>query len=275
MDGRQIPQPRGKLLGGSSAINFGVIVHPSKANFNAWSALGNDGWNADGLAPYYRKSQTFTPAVGETKELLAIDYHDETAHGTDGPLPVTHPDVYSPFNSAWMETFGKLGWTNTDDPVNGEKIGAFHTGIAVDPKTKTRGYAAPAYYSAEVAKRPNLQVLVETHVEKVLLSKDADGSVVATGVRVRTKDGEKHDISAKKEVILAAGALQSPQVLELSGIGQKELLQKHNIPVVIDSPGVGENLQDHAICAPCFEVADGQISGGKKSGGRGEVGCIC
>ncbi|GME24669.1 putative aryl-alcohol dehydrogenase protein [Neofusicoccum parvum] len=261
VNGRQIPQPRGKVLGGSSAINFGVVVHPSNANFNAWSALGNDGWDADGMAQYYRKYQRYTPASGETKELLAIDYQDEAADGTDGPLPVTYPDVYGPFNGAWMKTFGELGWGNTNDPRKGEKIGAFHSGVAVNPETKMRGYAAPAYYTAEVAKRPNLQVLVETHVEKILLGNEADGSVTATGVRVQTKDGERHEISAKKEVILAAGALQSPQVLELSGIGQKELLEKHGIPVVIDSPGVGEGLQDHAICAPCFEVADGQISG--------------
>lgn len=263
VNGRQIPQPRGKVLGGSSAINFGVIVHPSRANFNAWSALGNHGWDADGMVQYYRKYQRFTPASDATKEMLEMSYDNRTALGTEGPLPVTNPDVYSAFNGAWMKTFDKLGWGNANDPMGGEKIGAFHTGITVDPKTKARGYAATAYYNTEVSKRSNLQVLVETHVEKVLLIKETDDSVVASGVLVRTKDGEQHEIAAKQEVILAAGALQSPQVLELSGIGQKELLQKHGISVMIDSPGVGENLQDHAICAPCFEVADGQISGGE------------
>ena len=87
-----------------------------------------------------------------------------------------------------------------------------------------------------------------------------DDLVVATGVNIQTVDGAHHELTAKKEVILSAGAIQSPQVLELSGIGQKDLLEKHKIPVVLDSPGVGENLQDHAISAPCFEIADDQIS---------------
>jgi choline dehydrogenase-like flavoprotein len=95
---------------------------------------------------------------------------------------------------------------------------------------------------------------------KKILTKNADGSVVATGVRVQTNDGAHHEIVARNEVILCAGAIQSPQILELSGIGQKNLLEKHGIPVVLDSPGVGENLQDHAISAPCFEIADDQIS---------------
>ncbi|KAJ4350509.1 uncharacterized protein N0V89_009130 [Didymosphaeria variabile] len=257
--GRQIPHPRGKVLGGSSAINFCANVYPSKANFEAWKALGNNGWDADGLAPYFRKYSRFTPPSPETKKLLSIDYINEELHGKEGPLPVTIPDVYGPFQASWVKAFDKLGWCNTDDPIEGEKLGTFVCGLTIDPGTKTRGYAASAYYTSEVATRANLQVLTETFVEKIL-TKIVDGLVVATGVRVQTNDGAHHEIFAKKEVILSAGTIQSPQILELSGIGQKELLEKHGIPVVLNSPGVGENLQDHAISAPCFEIADDQIS---------------
>lgn len=204
----------------------------------AWSALGNHAWDANGMAPCYKKFQRFDPASDATKEVLATKYKNEVPVGTEGPLSVTYPDVYGPFTGAWMEILEKLGWGNTNDPMSGDKIGAFHTGIAVHPKTKTRGYPATAYYN-EVSKRPNLQVLLETHVEKVLFRKEAGSPVVATGVLARTKDGEIHEIAAKKEVILAAGALQPPQILELSGVGQRELLERHNIPVVMDSPGVG------------------------------------
>ncbi|KAF2680047.1 GMC oxidoreductase [Lentithecium fluviatile CBS 122367] len=259
VNGRQIPHPRGKVLGGSTAINFCATVYPSKANFEAWKALGNEGWDAAGLAPYFRKYSRFTPPSAETKELLSIDYINEELHGKDGPLPVTIPDIYGPFQSSWSKSLDKLGWCNTDDPIEGEKLGTFACGLSIDAETKTRGYAASAYYTPDVAKRPNLEVLTETFVEKIL-TKNGDGSVEATGVRVQTKDGAHVDIVAKKEVILSAGAIQSPQILELSGIGQKELLEKHDIPVVLDSPGVGENLQDHAISAPCFEIADDQIS---------------
>jgi choline dehydrogenase-like flavoprotein len=247
------------VLGGSSAINFGAMVYPSKANFEAWKALGNEGWDAAGLAPYFRKFSRFTPPSIETKELLGIDYIKDELHGKDGPLPVTIPDVYGPFQKSWVEAMDKLGWCNPDDPIEGEKVGNFACGLAIDAETKTRGYAASAYYTPEVAKRPNLEVLTEAFVEKIL-TKNADGYVVATGVRVCTNDGAHHDIVAKKEVVLSAGTIQSPLILELSGIGQKELLEKHGIPVVLDSPGVGENLQDHAISAPCFEIADDQFS---------------
>jgi choline dehydrogenase-like flavoprotein len=256
---RQIPHPRGKVLGGSSAINFGAMVYPSKANFEAWKELGNEGWDAAGLAPYFRKSSRFTPPGTETKELLGIDYIKDELHGKDGPLPVTIPDIYGPFQRSWVEVMDKLGWCNPDDPIEGEKVGNFACGLSIDAETKTRGYAASAYYTPEVANRSNIEVLTEAFVEKIL-TRSADGSVVATGVKVRTKDGMCHEITAKKEVILSAGAIQSPLVLELSGIGQKELLEKHGIPVVLDSPGVGENLQDHVISAPSFEIADDQIS---------------
>lgn len=258
--GRQIPQPRGKVLGGSSAINFAANVYPSKANFEAWRALGNQGWDAAGLAPYFRKYSRFTPPSVETRDLLNIDYVNEELHGKEGPVPVTIPDVYGPFQASWTKTLDQLNWCNNNDPIEGEKLGNFACGLTLDPLTKTRGYAASAYYTPEVAQRPNLQLLTEASVEKIL-TKAVNGSVTATGVRVRTKDGTHQDLLAKKEVILSAGAFNSPQILELSGIGQKHLLESYGIPVVLDSPGVGENLQDHAISAPCFEIADDQMSG--------------
>jgi choline dehydrogenase-like flavoprotein len=234
-------------------------LYPSKANFETWKALGNEGWDAAGLAPYFRKSSRFTLPSAETKELLRVNYLKDDLHGKDGPVPVTIPDVYGPFQKSWVEALDKLGWCNSDDPIEGEKVGDFTCGLSIDAETKTRGYAASAYYTPNVAKRPNLQVLTEAFVEKIL-TKNTDGSIVATGVSMRTNDGAHHKIFARKEVILSAGAIQSPLILELSGIGQKELLEKHGIPVVLDGPGVGENLQDHAISAPCFEIADDQIS---------------
>ncbi|KAK7556260.1 hypothetical protein IWX49DRAFT_636771 [Phyllosticta citricarpa] len=258
-NGRQIPHPRGKVLGGSTAINFGVVVYPSTKNFEAWEALGNDGWSAKDLKPYFKKWQTFTPASEDVKKTLEINYYHEKNHGTDGPVPVTNGNNYGPFNEAWVKTFEKLGWCNDDDPILGEKLGAFTNSLSIDAITRKRGYAAEGYYNKEVAKRPNLQVLTEALVHKILTEKKEDG-VVAKGIKFETNDGGIHEILARKEVILAAGAMNSPQILELSGIGQRELLDKHNIPVVIESPGVGENLQDHAISPLSYEIADGQFS---------------
>ncbi|PYI01469.1 aryl-alcohol dehydrogenase [Aspergillus sclerotiicarbonarius CBS 121057] len=242
-------------------MNFSVIMYPSEANFAAWESLGNQGWGPQDMAPYLRKFHTYTPPRPEIANYLSLDrYMNQENQGKDGPVPVTLPDVYGVFNKAWGESFERLGWRNDADPISGRKVGTFTAPLSVDGTTGRRGYAA-AYYSPEVAQRPNLDLLAETVVERVLFMKDADGQAVATGVQVRSKGEESRQISATREVIICAGSLNSPQLLELSGIGQRELLEKHNIPVVVDRPGVGENLQDHCLAGINFEVADGQISG--------------
>ncbi|KAJ6151019.1 hypothetical protein N7470_007613 [Penicillium chermesinum] len=220
VNNRQIGQSRGRVVGGSSAINF---------------------------------------SVEETANLIKTSrYMKPENQGSNGPVPATHPDVYGPFNKAWDETFAALGWETDADPILGEKLGGFTCPLTIHSKTGKRGYAAD-YYTPDVAARPNLKLLAEAPVQRVLLSED-NGSIVATGVEVKTKDGSRA-IHAKKEVIISAGSLNSPQILELSGIGNKELLQKHGIPVVIDNPAVGENLQDHPEATINFEVAEGQVSG--------------
>ncbi|CDM36243.1 CAZyme family AA3 [Penicillium roqueforti] len=256
---RQIGQPRGRVVGGSSALNFSAIVYPAASNFDAWKALGNDGWSAKDMAPYLRKFHSYVAPSEATAELLGTSrYMQLENQGSNGPLPVTYPDIYGPFHKAWNETFAQLGWETDADPIDGHKLGAFTSPISVDVKTGKRGYAA-AYYSPEVAARPNLRLLAETMVERIILSQQ-EGDVVATGVQVKTQDSS-YEIKAKKEVIVCAGSLNSPQVLELSGIGGADLLQTHGIPVIIDNPAVGENLQDHSIASVNFEIADGQISG--------------
>ncbi|KAK1149672.1 hypothetical protein N8T08_005225 [Aspergillus melleus] len=261
VNNRQIGQPRGRMVGGSSGMNFSLIMYPSAANFEAWESLGNDGWGAETMAPYLRKFHTYTSPSQTTSKLLATDrYLKEHDQGTNGPLPVTLPDVYGPFNEAWDKTFEELGFYTDADPIAGRKLGAFTSLLSVDPKTGKRGYAADCCTS-EVLQRPNFGLISDTMVERILLTTEVDGEVVASGIQVRTKDGNQRQISASREVILSAGTLNSPQLLELSGIGSKETLEKHGIPVILERPGVGENLQDHALTTINFEIADGQISG--------------
>ncbi|KAJ5894500.1 hypothetical protein N7495_006191 [Penicillium taxi] len=256
---RQIAQPRGRVVGGTSAMNFSVNTYPLNSNFDAWKDLGNEGWGAKDLAPYIRKYQKFTPASKTSEEIIdSSRYTNVDNQGAEGPIPVSFPEVYGPFNKAWDETFKELGWETNDDPIDGKKLGAFTPALSIDSKLGKRGYAAD-YYTAEVAARSNLTLLAETLVEKILLVKE-DGSVVAKGVQVKTKDST-YEIAAKKEVLLCGGSLNSPQLLELSGIGNKDLLQKHGIPVIIENPAVGENLQDHALTSLNLEIADGQVSG--------------
>jgi choline dehydrogenase-like flavoprotein len=240
-------------------MNFSVAMYPTTSNFEAWKELGNGGWGAKDMAPYLRKFHSYSPPSKATAELLdTARYMSVEKQGCDGPIPVSLPDVYGPFNKAWNETFAQLGWVTDADPIEGQKLGAFTSPLTVDAKTGKRGYAA-SYYSPEVAARPNLRLLAETMVEKIDFTQE-DGELIAKGVQVKTQDSS-YQITAKKEVILCAGSLNSPQLLELSGIGGADLLQGHGIPILIDNPAVGENLQDHALTTLNFEVADGQVSG--------------
>ncbi|KAG0160326.1 hypothetical protein PDIDSM_7853 [Penicillium digitatum] len=257
-DYMSVPQPRGRVVGGSSALNFSAIVYPTASNFDAWQVLGSYGWGAENMAPHLRKFQSYTAPSEATAELLGTGrYMKVDNQGCDGPVPVSLPDVYGPLNKAWNETFAKLSWETDADPLDGHKLGAFTCPLSVDVKTGGRGYAA-AFYSPGVAARPNLRLLAETVVERILFTQQ-EGDVIATGVQVKTHDSS-YEIKSKKEVILCAGSLNSPQLLELSGIGSADLLQTHGIPVVIDNPAVGENLQDHSITSINLEVADGQVS---------------
>ncbi|MCJ1356971.1 MAG: hypothetical protein MMC33_006967 [Icmadophila ericetorum] len=256
---RIVAQPRGKVLGGCSAINIGMMTYPSRFGMDGWAELGNPSWNFDSLAPYYRKFHTFISPSKETREQLGLDYLDDKTQGMSGPVQVSYGEEIDPLSKAWPATFQNLNLKMRSDPLTGETIGAQSNPAAVDPKTKTRSYAASAYYSLEIAKRPNLRVLTEAQAEKILLEKRG-GIVSAKGVQFTTRSGDIRYIYARNEVILSAGVIKSPQLLEVSGIGSARLLQSHCIKVMIDNPYVGENLQDHVAAHLSLEMADGLMS---------------
>ncbi|KAK2052175.1 alcohol oxidase [Colletotrichum caudatum] len=261
LNNRRINQARGKMLGGSSALNFMMVVYPSKAILDTWAALGNEGWDFDTLAPYFRKFGTDHPPPQSARDTVGLDYyHDESLSGK-GPVHVSYGEGYNAMNAAWIRTFGELGLGMTGDPRSGKAYGAFQNPCSIDPETKTRSFAATAYYTPDVAKRPNLVVLTETLVKKVNFGSGDGGGVSATGVQIVTRDGQEKTVSARVEVVLSAGTFHTAQLLELSGIGGRELLENHGIPVVVDNPNVGENVQDHPIVCQSFEVRDGVPSG--------------
>lgn len=236
------------------------MLYPSQVNIDAWGKLGNLGWSYSDLQPYFAKSSTtYAPSPSAVENSAMGKYHDNSLNST-GPLQVSFSEGYTKtYNGAWMETFKALGLENKADPRTGKALGAFQNPASIDPKTKTRSYPPTAYLTPDIRQRPNLTIRCNSVVEKVLVERRGD-KVVATGVTVRS-DGHTQTFGARSEVILAAGALQTPQILELSGIGKGELLRSHGIPVVIDNPHVGENLQDHAMVAQIFEVDDNTPSG--------------
>ncbi|KAE8154170.1 aryl-alcohol dehydrogenase [Aspergillus avenaceus] len=261
LNGRCIAEPRGRTLGGSSAINLGMIIYPSRNDLDAWEKLGNPGWNWESLSGYLRKSQTFTAPSGEIRRELSVPSIDPAVRGTDGPLHVSYGEgPFAPFSAAWPKTFQTLH-ESKEDPLSGFCIGAFCNPGSIHATTRARSHAGIDYYNAEVAQRPNLRVITEALVEKALLQKTENGDVVATGVQFIGKDGVRRTVSAGAEVILAAGAVKTPHILELSGIGNPTLLQAHGIDPIIDNSNVGENLQEHGFVPFSWEVADGQVTG--------------
>ncbi|KAK8037634.1 aryl-alcohol dehydrogenase [Apiospora marii] len=259
LNDRIIAQPRGKQLGGTSAMNIMVIMHPTRANLDAWGALGNEGWSFDELAPYYRKMSTVTPPGPNARDVVQVDkWHDPVLDGDSGPLRIGWGNDYpESLHGAWVKTFDHLlGRGMTGDPRNGEAVGGFQNMESVSPDTRCRSYAANAYYGPEERARPNLTVMTDTLVVRIA-TKQTPSGIVAIGVHVRMPDGEEQYFDAIDEVVLCAGTIQSPQILELSGIGGRALLEQHSIPVMVDNPNVGENLQDHPIVGQIFEVKEG------------------
>lgn len=250
-----IKQPQGKLLGGSSGINGQAFIAPSKAVIDAWSKLGAKGWTWDQLHPYYKKSYTLQLPDAATQEHIGLGWVDADSHGSSGPLKVSFPAVIQdPLSKAWVESFRGIGYGVSADPFSGQSTGGFSTTATLDAETKTRSWAATAY-GLPAAQRPGVTILTEANVQKVLFSAPAESGVTATGVQVLVK-GQFYEIKAKKEVIVSAGALNTPKLLELSGIGNEEILRQFNIPVVVANRGVGENLQDHLMSGLSLEVVD-------------------
>lgn len=240
-----------------------MVVYPSRTGMAAWEALGNPGWGWEGFEQYVRKFHTGTPPTESVRSFFAGMKSEKEDQGAGGPVQVSFGDQYMPYHGAWLRAFENLGWPQTEDPIKGAGVGPFVTPGAIDPATRTRSHAAAAYLTGDVAKRANLRIVTGALVEKIVFNDSdagAEGAVTATGIRF-TKDGQVYRVSASREVILAAGTIQTPQLLELSGIGNASLLHSHGIRPLVDLAGVGENLQDHGIVSFGYEVADGMPSG--------------
>ncbi|KAF8247273.1 alcohol oxidase [Wilcoxina mikolae CBS 423.85] len=237
--------PAAKAVGGESAINSMSFDRGSKADYDMWEAMGNKGWGWDGMLPYFKKSETFHPPSEKQVEEFGIG-NDPEVHGTDGPIQVKFSSFIYPQYKTIVDAWKKVGVPVPKDATNGEGVGSLWIASPIDPKTETRSYARTGYHD-KAANRSNYHLIVGQQVTKILFDK----SKQATGV-IFSKDASSPStkISVKEEVILAAGAFNNPKLLQLSGIGPKSLLEKLEIPVLVDLPGVGSNLQDHALVRP-------------------------
>jgi len=223
LNGRQGYQPRGKALGGSSAINAMLYVRGNQADYDEWRDLGNPGWGWKDVLPYFKKS--------EGNENGADDLH-----GADGPLSVSNPRSLHEIANAFLDA-GRENQIKINEDFNGpeqEGLGIYQ----VTQKNGVRCSAAAAYIHPH-EHRANLTILTGTQAHKILFEDKR-----AVGVKISNKSGTSN-VRANKEIVLAGGAFNSPHLLMLSGIGPEEHLVTHGINVVHHSPEVGENLQDH------------------------------
>ena len=258
LNGRKMAWPRGKCIGGSSAINLMAMQYPTKASIDSWAELGNPGWDWDSLAPYYRKSQRLCPPSKDVEESLNIDFLDPKVQGTDGPICASYPGGLDPIQKAWVDTWKGLGKTITGDPLHGIHTGGFTSPSSVDPEKGERSHAGNEYYQP-VTERENLHVVTGAMIEKIELDASIPDDAVATGVTF-THTGQRFTAKARREVILSAGTVGSSTLLELSGIGNKSVLEPLGINAIIGNPNVGENLQDHLMCSSSFEVRDDVVT---------------
>jgi choline dehydrogenase len=221
--GRSIPIPRGKTLGGSSSINGMLYVRGSPLDYNTWAQFGNRNWSYEAVLPYFRKSEHFEPGGDGTR-------------GRGGLLNVANMIERAALLDAFIDAAVAEGWPRNPDYNNGRQEGFGY--YQVTQKNGRRWSTARAFLDPARG-RPNLRVETEAHTTRILL----DGRH-ATGVEYRQR-GNLHQVSCNAEVILSAGAVSSPHLLELSGIGQPELLQSLGIEVKHELRGVGENYRDH------------------------------
>ena len=223
LGGRSIIQPRGKVMGGSSSINGLLYIRGQAEDFDHWRQLGNAGWSFTDVLPYFRRAEDQERGGDEL-------------HGVGGPLSVRDVSEPHPLCEAFIEACGEAGIPRTDD-FNGasqEGAGYFQLTTRKGRRWSTaRGYLAPA------RKRGNLSVVSNALTTRILFEGRR-----AAGVEYR-KDGATHTARTKGEVILSSGAFNSPQLLQLSGVGPADLLAQHGIKVIADMKGVGADLQDH------------------------------
>lgn len=234
INGRSIPWPRGKVLGGCSSINGLLYVRGQPEDYDYWQELGNEGWGWDDIEPIFKRMEDWQGDINADR-------------GVGGPLTVSPTRVSRPVVDAWVQAAQNSGY-----PRNHDYNGASQEGVGLFQLTLRNGRrcSSAVAYLNPAKKRPNMTVMTNVQVKRILFDGDrAVGLETAKGV-----------IRAKQEIVLSAGALASPQLLMVSGIGNGEELSQHGIDVVKDLPGVGKNLQDHLQARPIFKCRSSTIN---------------
>ncbi|MAW48119.1 MAG: choline dehydrogenase [Gammaproteobacteria bacterium TMED30] len=236
LNGRSIGYARGKVLGGCSSINAMIYMRGQQSDYDHWAGLGNSGWGWQDVLPVFRRSESYQHG--------ADDFH-----GGNGELRVEERRVNWEILDAWRDAAEECGIPKIDEFNRGDNFGNAY--FQMNQRNGKRWSAVRAFLDP-IKGRSNLTILTEASVREICFD-DNPIEPTATGVKVR-HDGHEQLFHANNEVILAAGAIASPQLLQLSGIGASEVLHKHDIQTLIELPGVGENLQDHLQIRTIYSV---------------------
>ncbi|MBK0391142.1 GMC family oxidoreductase N-terminal domain-containing protein [Ramlibacter algicola] len=239
LNGRALRYPRGKTLGGSSSINGMIYMRGQARDYDQWAALtGDPAWRWDQCLPYFRKHE---------------DHHKgaDDLHGAGGEWRVERQRLRWDILDAFAQAAQEAGVPATDDFNRGSNEGVGY--FEVNQRSGWRWNTAKAFLRPTCYGRANFEMWTNAHVQSLVVDREGDGALRCTGARVWTGSAVVQ-VEAEREVILCAGSIGSPQLLQLSGIGPGELLQRHGIPVRHELPGVGENLQDHLQIRAVFKV---------------------
>ena len=237
LNGRSIGYARGKVLGGCSSINAMIYMRGQRDDFDHWQSLGNKDWGWDDVLPIFKMSEDY-------------QHGPDDFHGIGGEMRVEERRVNWEILDAWRDAAAEFGIPKIKEFNRGDNFGNAY--FQMNQRRGVRWNATKAYLRP-AENRPNLTVLSNVLVEKVELN-DSSQRPKATGVKIRRADKSSTIFKADQEVLLSAGAIGSPQILQLSGIGSSELLGSRNIPIRVDLRGVGENLQDHLQVRSVYQV---------------------
>ena len=242
--------PRGKTLGGSSAINGLYMNRPGEIEINAWKDMlgdmdGAENWSWDSLFAAMKKSESFSAPSNAIAKEGDITW-DASSHGTDGPIHMSWPGYTFPMIADWSTATENAGIADSQNTYGGENWGAYVSTSCINPANWTRSYSRTGYLDP-LPPRPNYDVLANAHVTRLLFdSSSSTGNLSASAVEYSPDGGaSKLTVNVKKEVILAGGTIGSPAVLLYSGVGPKDVLSAARVDLVSELPGVGQHLQDH------------------------------
>lgn len=257
LNDRRISYARGKCLGGSSALNFMVHHRGSTGSYKKWAdTVGDQSYTLDNLTPYFKRAVTFTPPQDRSLDNITTNYDESDFSNDGGPVQIGYGQWVTVWGSFMEKAMQALGIKQTTGFNSGNLLGYHWSQSTLRASDQTRSSSVSYIHAVDSGSETsnNLKVFTLTQARKIIFDQSS-GRPKATGVEVSALLGlTKYTIHARNEVIVSAGAFQSPQLLMLSGIGPTDQLSEHGIDQVVDAPGVGQNMWDHILFGPSYEV---------------------